>query len=155
MHLSILSIPSIGLYSSLFVSLFYLYNTNNNNNNNNSSSQNSSSWEYVGEGYEYKYRFRGGKNSKGRRHGLGEYGGDYSDGRRGGYLGMYENGSLKGLGEYRYSDGGVYRGEWSGGDYYDMHGWGEYITPTGVSFKGRWDHNKLNGKDRLDLDGEG
>ena len=43
-----------------------------------------------------KVRFRGGRNSEGRRHGVGEHGWDYSDGRREGYLGMYENGSRKG-----------------------------------------------------------
>ena len=32
-----------------------------------------------------------------------------------------------------------------------MHGWGEYITPTGVSFKGRWDHGRLNEKTVDDL----
>ena len=99
-----------------------------------------------------KYRFRGGKNRKGQEHGLGEMGVDFDDGDRGGYLGMYENGRYEGLGEFRYPDGSVYRGEWSGGS--DRHGWGEYITPTGVSFKGRWDHDKLNGKYRGALDKE-
>ena len=88
-------------------------------------------------------RYRGGKNSQGERHGLGEM--EWATGR---YIGKWENDRKQGLGEYHYEDGSVYRGEVSG---LNHHGLGEYITSCGVFFKGRWIHGTINGKHRLDL----
>jgi hypothetical protein len=67
------------------------------------------------------------------------------------YIGQVsEDGKKHGYGVYTYkSDGSQLKGQWVSNKF---TGYGVYITPAGVEWRGKWVDTKLNGKSPGDLD---
>ncbi|CDI87520.1 hypothetical protein, conserved [Eimeria praecox] len=58
------------------------------------------------------------------------------------YCGHVREGSLDGLGVYRYTDNSVYCGQWARDR---LHGLGVFITPSGFVYRGGFEDDKQNG----------
>ncbi|RYH19681.1 hypothetical protein EON65_25695 [archaeon] len=59
------------------------------------------------------------------------------------YEGGWENDSLSGEGEYRFSSGARYQGSFLYGSF---HGQGEYTFPDGAIYVGSWNSGKMHGQ---------
>ena len=90
------------------------------------------------------YMYRGERDKEGREHGIGQREVALIGAPSATYLGTWRDGKWSGLGDHHTNLGGDYLGEFRDDDY---HGLAEFIAPNGISFKGRFIHGRLNGRD--------
>ena len=89
------------------------------------------------------YMYRGERDKEGWERGIGQWEVALVGAPSATYLGTWKDGKWNGLGEHHTNLGGDYLGEFRD----DIcHGLAEYIAPNGISFKGRFTHGTLNGR---------
>lgn len=59
------------------------------------------------------------------------------------YVGNWVNDRMHGKGEYHFSSGAIYNGDFQDGM---MSGEGDYTFPDGATYKGQWTANKMHGQ---------
>ena len=86
----------------------------------------------------YGNKYTGERDPNGYRNGHGQF--VFSDGSI--YRGQWWQGLRHGYGEYRLMNGAVYKGQWA----FDLkHGFGKFAAP-GTEITGVWLHDRLNGR---------